>query len=58
MDWNSQKWESSSYLELDTKIGVNGTPAFIVNGELIPSAVDEEILSQKLKSIYLKYFKT
>lgn len=35
-------------MELAGKIGINGTPAFIVNGELIPGAVDAKTLSNKL----------
>ena len=35
-------------LELAGKIGINGTPAFIVNGELIPGAVDARTLNDKL----------
>ncbi len=35
-------------LELAGKIGINGTPAFIINGELIPGAVDTQTLNQKL----------
>lgn len=38
----------NSNLELAGKIGINGTPAFIINGELIPGAVDTQTLNQKL----------
>lgn len=34
--------------ELAAQIGVNGTPAFIVNGELIPGAVDLATLKEKI----------
>ena len=32
--------------ELATSVGLHGTPAFIVNGELVPGAVDYETLKQ------------
>ena len=35
-------------LDLARNIGINGTPAFIVNGELIPGAVDANTLESKL----------
>ncbi len=35
-------------MDLARQIGINGTPAFIVNGELIPGAVDAATLSSKL----------
>ena len=35
-------------LDLAQKVGINGTPAFIVNGELIPGAVDADTLNSKL----------
>ena len=35
-------------LDLARTIGINGTPAFIVNGELIPGAVDANTLESKL----------
>ena len=35
-------------LDLAQNVGVNGTPAFIVNGELIPGAVDANTLESKL----------
>ena len=35
-------------LDLARNIGINGTPAFIVNGELIPGAVDVNTLESKL----------
>ena len=35
-------------LELAGKIGINGTPAFVINGELIPGAVDTQTLNDKL----------
>ncbi|MDD2839765.1 MAG: DsbA family protein [Rickettsiales bacterium] len=38
----------SSNVDLAKQIGINGTPAFIVNGELIPGAVDAATLSSKL----------
>ncbi len=36
-------------IELADKNGVQGTPAFIINGELIPGAVDLEVLNEKAK---------
>lgn len=36
-----------SNMSLARKIGINGTPAFIINGELIPGAIDVEALNQK-----------
>ncbi len=38
-----------SNMELANKIGINGTPAFIINGELIPGAVDAQTLENMLK---------
>ena len=38
----------SENMNLAKQIGVNGTPAFVVNGELIPGAVDAETLSSRL----------
>ena len=38
----------SANMNLARQIGVNGTPAFIVGGELIPGAVDAATLSSKL----------
>lgn len=35
-------------LDLARNIGINGTPAFIINGELIPGAVDTNTLKKKL----------
>ena len=35
-------------LDLAKNIGINGTPAFVINGELIPGAVDAQTLNQKL----------
>ena len=43
-----EKLVSDNY-ELAGKIGINGTPAFIVNGKLIPGAIDADALSQELK---------
>ena len=34
--------------ELARNVGINGTPAFIVNGELIPGAVDAKTLDRKI----------
>lgn len=38
----------NSNLDLARNIGINGTPAFIINGELIPGAVDTNSLEEKL----------
>ena len=38
-----------SNMDLASKIGINGTPAFIINGELIPGAVDTQTLESLLK---------
>lgn len=35
-------------LNLAGQIGVNGTPAFVINGELIPGAVDVQTLNSKI----------
>jgi protein-disulfide isomerase len=35
-------------VNLARQIGINGTPAFIVNGELIPGAVSTDVLKSKL----------
>lgn len=49
---NSKKSEIDlaieSNLNLARQIGINGTPAFIINGELIPGAVDTATLDQKV----------
>ena len=37
-------------IELADKNGVEGTPAFIINGELIPGAVQLEVLNKKAKN--------
>lgn len=38
----------NSNLELASKIGINGTPAFIIKGELIPGAIDTQTLNEKV----------
>jgi len=38
----------NSNLELAGKIGINGTPAFIINEELIPGAIDTQTLNEKV----------
>lgn len=50
LEKNQDQIKSSinSNVELARQIGVNGTPAFIINGELIPGAVDAATLSSKL----------
>lgn len=36
-------------MELANKVGINGTPAFIINGELIPGAVDAQTLKNMVE---------
>lgn len=38
----------SNNLDLAGKIGINGTPAFVINGELIPGAVDAQTLNERI----------
>ncbi len=40
----------SDNLELAQNIGVSGTPAFVINGELIPGAVGVEVLKEKVNN--------
>ena len=46
------KQEIQNAIEINSnlarQIGINGTPAFIVNGNLIPGAVDAEALNSML----------
>jgi len=39
-----------SSIELAHKVGVDGTPTFILNGKFRPGALDEETLASEMKS--------
>lgn len=51
LDKNKKEIDAAiqSNMDLANKIGINGTPAFIVNGELIPGAVDAQTLENMLE---------
>ena len=50
-DWfEISDWDFATSIEFAHKVGVDGTPTFLINGKLRPGAVDDETLTEAMKS--------